>query len=160
MPAFVMDDVLVLGAALLLVAAAVWDVRCYRIPNALCAGLAALFLGHAAAAGPPFPFLSLVIAVLVFGAGSVMFARGLLGGGDVKLLAAAVVWIPSASVPAQIGAVFIAGGVLALMLLAVRGILRRVSANTDTLPRVLHDQAPVPYGVAIAAGTLLYLPLI
>lgn len=156
-----MDDVFLMAAAMLLVAAAAWDARSYRIPNAVCAGLAALFVVRAMAEGPPFPLLPVIIATGVFAAGCVLFARGLLGGGDVKLLAAAVLWIPSSSVLAQISAVLISGGVLALMLLAARRIVRRFTALADAgnLPRVLRDHAPVPYGVAIAAGTLPYLPL-
>lgn len=157
-----MNIVFAAAASALLVAAAAWDVWSYRIPNAICAGLAVLFLVQAMILGPPFPFLHLVPAALAFAVGLILFARNLMGGGDVKLLAAAVLWIPPVLVPAQIAAVTIIGSVLAVLLLAIRGIARRVAVATgavDALPLLLQDEAPVPYGVAIAVGTLAYLPM-
>lgn len=157
-----MNDVFLIAASALFVAAAAWDVRSYRIPNAICAGLAGLFVVRALAVGPPFPFPHLILAALAFAVGLVLYARDLLGGGDVKLLAAAVLWIPPALVPAQITWVAISGAVLAILLLAARGIAQRftgASGGEGTLPLLLRHNAPVPYGVAIAAGTLVYLPM-
>ena len=157
-----MNDVFLVAASALLVAAAAWDVRCYRIPNAICASLAMLFVIRAAAAGPPFPVQHLIPAALAFAVGLVLFARDLMGGGDVKLLAAAVLWIPPALVPAQITSVALAGAALAVLLLAARGIMSHVAVGrggVGPLPLLLQNKAPVPYGVAIAAGTLAFMPM-
>lgn len=157
-----MSDLFLLGAAGLLTAAALSDVRCYRIPNTLCAALALLFVIRAISAGPPFPFTHVIPAALIFAFGLVLFARNLMGGGDVKLLAAAVLWIPPALVPAQITAIAVSGAVLALLLLLARGIARRsafAEGGEGELPPLLQDKAPVPYGVAIAVGTIANLPV-
>lgn len=157
-----MNDLFCLGAAGLLTAAAISDVRCYRIPNTLCAALALLFVLAAILAGPPFPFTNLIPAALAFAVGLLLFARNLMGGGDVKLLAAAVLWIPPALVPQQIVGIAAAGAVLALLLLLARRIARRgalAAGGEAELPLLLQDDAPVPYGVAIAVGTLAYLPM-
>ncbi|HYH17741.1 MAG TPA: prepilin peptidase [Azospirillum sp.] len=155
-----MTDLFLLGAAGLLMAAAISDVRCYRIPNTLCAALAVLFAVRAILAGPPFPFGHLIPATLVFAIGLVLFVRNLMGGGDVKLLAAAVLWIPPAFVLRQITGIALSGAVLALLLLLARGIARHGAfARDGDLPLLLQDKAPVPYGVAIALGTIAYLPV-
>ncbi|WP_448187735.1 A24 family peptidase [Azospirillum sp. sgz301742] len=157
-----MNELFLIAASALLVVAAAWDVRSYRIPNTICAGLAVLFVFRSLAIGPPFPFSHLVTAALAFAAGFVLFARNLMGGGDVKLLAAAVLWIPPALVPAQITWMAMAGGVFAALLLAARGVAQRfavASGGEGALPLLLQHNAPVPYGVAIAVGTLAYLPM-
>jgi prepilin peptidase CpaA len=137
-----------------LVAAAVFDVRERRIPNACCLGLAlagllrlflAVFLSENGPVGPILGDLALTLAVFLAGAG--LFAAGALGGGDVKLLAAACLWLGGAHVPEFLLATALAGGVLATAKLAER----RLSA---TEPRI----AGLPYGLAIAAGGLAAAP--
>jgi len=157
-----MNELFLIGASALLVAAAVCDVRSYRIPNVLCGGLALLFAVRAVALGAPYPLMHLPVAALVFVVCMVLFCRGLMGGGDVKLLAAAVLWIPPALVPAQILAVSVAGALIAVLLLLVRRTARTgilAGAGGGTPHAAFQDDAPVPYGVAIAIGTIAYLPL-
>ena len=65
------------------------------IPNGLILGLCILWPLHLATA--PLPTLAAsggaaLCAAAVFVAGAVLFSRGLIGGGDVKLLAAASLW--------------------------------------------------------------------
>ena len=56
-------------------------------------------------------------ALAVFLVGAVLFARGWLGGGDVKLLTAATLWAGPAGTPALLVLTGVLGGVLALFLL-------------------------------------------
>ena len=65
---------------------------------------------------------------------------GLLGGGDVKLAAAASFFVPAGEVPTLLLDIALAGGVLCLVYLAIGRGAHRV-------------HAPVPYGVAISAVT-------
>src|SRR5690242_2681808 len=77
--------------------AALHDLRFYLIPNRFCAAIAASF-GLFAAGGLPAAEIGAVLAagIGLFAAGAILFARGLLGGGDVKLLAAVALWAPPA----------------------------------------------------------------
>lgn len=131
-----------------LVWAAATDIQERRIPNIqplLILGLFGvlaswrLLAGDTIASAAAWPFLA---ALLVFAFGAVLFALRLMGGGDVKLMAAvALIAGPALSAPFVVY-VTIAGGVVALATL-LHGHLKSVSA----------DGAPkVPYGVAIMAG--------
>src|SRR5271166_7143144 len=91
------------GFAGLMATAALEDCRRLIIPNGLVLGLCALWPLHLATA----PMLSLpaagsaaICAAAVFVVGALLFSRGLIGGGDVKLLAAATLWAgPGATLP-------------------------------------------------------------
>ena len=148
---------LVLLAGLLLVAA--WrDLRTLRIGNELSLGIAALF-GVWAVAGwlagelsPLFLGTSVACAAGLFGVGAVAFANGMIGGGDVKLLAAVGLFAGPAHVVDFMLVTALVGGVLGLALLAGAPI-RPVSSRGDaTLRNRLRSR--VPYGPAIAAGGL------
>jgi prepilin peptidase CpaA len=78
----------------LLIATILGDLRNLRIPNAYSLiGLAVFAAG--VLAWPPQDLISrLIVAVLVFLAGYAGFARGLVGGGDVKILAVLMLFIP------------------------------------------------------------------
>ena len=141
-------DILTLAAIGLFVAAAVVDGRSRRIPNPLPLGLALLGLlriaaGLAAGAGFGAAALDLAAAAAVFLAGAVAFRFRLLGGGDVKLIAAAALWLGAAALGPFLLATALAGGGLAIGFLLVR------YARPDGLA------AGLPYGIAIAAGGIL-----
>ena len=88
-----LDRLAVTGFALLLVLAALFDARELRIPNRVCLGIVALFPLHAAVASPPLDWVvAVALAAAVFAVGAGLYASERLGGGDVKLLAAASLW--------------------------------------------------------------------
>ncbi len=72
-----------------------------------------------------------------------MFAAGLLGGGDVKLLAAGSLWLGATGTGGFLMVTVLAGGLLALVFLALR-LARRDGPETA-----------LPYGVAIATAGIL-----
>jgi prepilin peptidase CpaA len=84
--------------------------------------------------------------------GSALFFAGIWGGGDVKLTAAVGVWVGWAGVPDFLLFMALAGGALALLILALRPARR-------LLPWLAAERG-VPYGVAIAAAGLLVPPAI
>lgn len=143
-------------------AAALWDVRQRRVPNQLNLGLAAagvlVGLAHGGLVGS---VAGIVVGLLLLVA---PFARGWLGAGDVKLLAAVGAWLgPERTVYCALAAAVV-GGVLALGLLARLGpgYRRAVATNlrlavyTRSMPEVeqrTDDQCP-PYAVAIGLGAL------
>lgn len=97
-------------------------------------------------------------ALAVFLGGAVLFARGWLGGGDVKLLAAATLWAGAPLTLALLVATAILGGVLALILLSPFGRLALAARSLLGPPALAeaHGPAvPVPYGVAIAGAGLI-----
>lgn len=134
--------------ALLLVVAAIGDARRFVIPNWLCAAVALLSLPYWWAAGAPFwpgYALQAAFAVAVFAFFAALFAAGLMGGGDVKLLAALALWLPVGRFAEMMVFVALFGGALTLGLLA-RHRLRRRPGRPE-----------IPYGLAIVAGAALIL---
>lgn len=141
-----MQAVFTLAAVGLFAAAAVTDTRSRRIPNVLPAGLALLGLARMAAAlaaGAGGIWADVAAAAAIFGLGAVAFRFGLLGGGDAKLLAAAVLWLGAAALGPFLLATALAGGLLAVGFLLARPL------------RWTGAAAGLPYGVAIAAGGIL-----
>lgn len=127
----------------LLLAAAVSDLRSFHIPNAIPIALATVvgvlaILGHAAV-----PWQSALAAgATAFIAGFALFAVGIWGGGDAKLLAAASLWTGFAAMPRFLAVMVLAGGVVAAAVL----VRRRLGGPSAA--------AGVPYGIAIAAAGL------
>ena len=78
----------------LMIVAAMTDVTSYRIPNWLTALIAVLFFPMAWATGMPVAEFGWHIAagLILFVMGYLMFAVGIFGGGDAKLMAAAGLW--------------------------------------------------------------------
>jgi len=146
----------------LLIYAACSDVARLIIPNWVSLAMLAAFPVFALAAGMPLREFGLHLA---FGAGALvvgyfMFAANVIGGGDAKLFAAATVWTGFvAFIPFLFGTV-IAGGILALALLAARQFVAQAETNLPFVNRLLTGQSGIPYGVAIMAGGLLAIPSI
>lgn len=81
-----------------------------------------------------------------------------MGGGDLKLLSALCLWTGLSNMLTFLVAVAIAGGILSLLLLLARYAIARMEIeNPDRIPRALQKDGPVPYGVAIAAGTIFLM---
>jgi prepilin peptidase CpaA len=146
-------------------ALAVNDVATFRIPNWANAGVAVgflLFAGIATLAGAQLPWLlHLAAGAAVFAGGIVLFQLRAMGGGDVKLLAAAALWVGwGVGLLTFLVYVGLAGGALVLLLLILRRNLMMtlvwVSPRLpQSWPRVLTHGEKVPYGVAIAIGAIV-----
>src|SRR4051794_41205399 len=96
--------------------AAFEDFRRLTIPNLLPVLLCAAWPLYVAAAPTLGGVLSAVgVALAVFLAGAVLFARGWLGGGDVKLLSAATLWAGASQTLGLLLVTGVLGGVLALI---------------------------------------------
>ena len=150
--------VLLMQAAL--VYAALRDLVSFQIPNWLSLAIAADFLA-AALAGPTVLsdigwHLSAGLAALAVGA--LLFWRGMIGGGDAKLLAACAVWAGWSGFVPFILAVTVLGGVLTVLIV----IFRRAEltgrwAGRAWIRRLHSGEKGVPYGVAIGLGGLVTL---
>lgn len=99
-----------------------------------------------------------LLALGTFAAGFVIYILRLMGGGDVKLLAACALWVGLDGMFDYLGAVALIGGALALALWLARILIGKFPAlgpAPEKTPRLLKPGAPVPYGLAIA-GVFLY----
>ena len=131
--------------ALLLIGAAVSDIKSRTISNGLNLAIALLAVPFWWASGlslwPDMP-LQIGIAALVFGAFAIAFAMGAMGGGDVKMLGALALWLPWQALALLLVIMSIAGGVITTAML----VRQRLRGGTERLE--------IPYGVAIAFGGL------
>lgn len=136
--------------------AAASDAVTLRIPNALIVYLLAGYAATVALTAPGWTHLaaSAAVGLAVLAAGGLLFARGWMGGGDVKLLAVTALWLGPAATPALMLLTAIAGGVLTLMLVACRalGAHRLVG---DRIAALHPPMDRVPYGIAISAAAIV-----
>jgi len=157
-----MAAILPAGLAMLL-AAALHDVAFRTVPTMLATVLACCGAALRLSAGDLLP--GLAAAALVFAAALLCWLRGWMGGGDVKLLAAAALLVAPVQVPLMLVSVSIAGGCLALPYLAGRHRLvaprpaaaaRRPAGLAARILRAerwrLGRGGPLPYAVAIGVG--------
>ena len=170
----------VLAVLLMLVlAAAVYDVRYRRIPNWLTVAgvLLGLGLNGFLDQGRPGLFVSSLLGLaMAFGVYFVLYALRAMGAGDVKLMAAvgAVVgwpdWFGIFIVTAIIG------GIMALILVAARGRIKKTFWNVAFILTELKGGRPaymrreeldvknpkalgLPHGAVIAVGTIFFLAM-
>jgi prepilin peptidase CpaA len=153
-----------LAAALALVfpavviAAALRDATSYTIPNWMSLALVAAFPPAALALGMPLTALGLHLAIGVAAlfVGMAMFALRWIGGGDAKLFAAAALWLGWPAVLPYLAVTGMAGGALAVGLLALRSVWLRplVLGGPRWFARLAEPDEAVPYGLAIAVGAL------
>jgi prepilin peptidase CpaA len=143
-----------------LVAAAASDLWCYQIPNSLSAALLASFALIALSVPGAVVVDHLLAGVAVFGLTTLLFAAGLCGGGDVKLLGATALWMGWSNLPDFLLLMALIGAALALSLLLARRLARStVLVTTGARARRLFSKdAGVPYGVAIALAGLAMVP--
>ncbi len=141
-------EILLIGLAVLLLVAAVIDVRTFTISNRLNLTVALLApLYWLSTSLPLWPGVGIQLAagagVFVLLAGA--FYAGMMGGGDVKLAAALALWFQPASIIKFLLLTSVAGGVLTLGIVAFHRLKRR------------EGRPEIPYGVAIAFGGLAIL---
>lgn len=139
---------------LLLVLAAIEDVWRLEINDWVCGAVAAGAFLAVAMNGPAGElWQNLLLFAAVLGIGTLLFVRGWMGGGDVKLLAACALWFNLDLGWKMLVAVAIAGGLETLLVMLIRvlpwppSLRKRIAA--------LQVGEGIPYGVAIGAGVAL-----
>ena len=141
--------------------AAANDLFTMKIPNRISIALIGGFVAVALLTRMPLETFGIHLACAfgVLALTFTLFAFGLLGGGDAKLMAAGALWMGGEHIIEFVLLVTIFGGVLCL---AILGYRRVVPANTLPLPewaeRLHTAGGPVPYGIAIAAAGLMLFP--
>lgn len=141
--------VILLGLlVLILVSAGIEDARIREISNWKNAAIALLALPWWVAMGlSPWPDMAiqLGIALGVFALFAAAFHFSMMGGGDVKMIAALALWFPFDKLVSLIVIMSLVGGALTLVMLIDKWIRRR------------SEQPEIPYGIAIAIAALLTL---
>ena len=150
------------GATGLLVVAALHDFAFRTVPNWVSG--AVLVLGIAAAGLDRHLLYSLTSAAILFILAALCWRRGLMGGGDVKLLAASAALLPIGNRIEFLLLVAICGGFVAVVYLALQALIRKPSRTKpqSMVGRILRAErwrvarrGSLPYASAIAAGALL-----
>jgi len=153
--------------ALLLIVGALHDVAARTIPNWVSIGL--FVLGVLLRLLDSSLLMGLSMGLVVFAVAVFCWRRGWLGGGDVKLLAAAAIFVPPTHVADLMIAVTLFGGVVGLIYLFARlisyGRAPRAGMRPQSLlarivrveRRRLSRGGPLPYASAIAAGTIFII---
>ena len=137
----------------LLVLAAEHDAREYRIPNRICLAIVLLYPVHVLSAVQPVDWLGgAAVAAAVFAVGTALFVLRTMGGGDVKMMAAAALWAGPGMVFEFLVLTAFAGGAMAvLMVTPLRFGLAIAAESAGRLglrDALLRDV--LPYGIAIA----------
>ncbi|RKP50609.1 A24 family peptidase [Trinickia fusca] len=137
------------AACAVLLALSLTDLRARRLPNPLVAAFGVLYAVHAWSVATPWTVLVQHIATAFagFALGACLHAAGRLGGGDVKLASALLLWVGAHGAMPMFVLVSLAGLVVALVGLAVDRFV-------PALPfaRLWSARRGVPYGVALAIG--------
>jgi prepilin peptidase CpaA len=166
-------DVRLLALFALLGVAAVSDWRSYRIPNWLTFGGALFALVHATlAARTPTAGALAALGGLGVGLAAMLpfYALGIMGAGDVKLMAMAGAFLGPQQTLTAVLCTFVAGGVAALAFAIHRRRLGHMLANVKAAAQGMAASSiagirptagvhaglsvgKLPYGICIAAGT-------
>ncbi len=138
-----LSDIFGILLAVLLLMAAWSDLRTRTIPNELNAVIALLAIGWWWVSGEslwPDIALRLALALGTFALFAGLFLLRMMGGGDVKMIAAIALWLPFDALVTMLIVMAITGGIITLAML----IRRKFRPNDQSIE--------VPYGVAIAIG--------
>lgn len=144
-----------------LVHSAVSDVLSLRIRNWVLALGAGAFLPIALASGMPAAEIATAIAasMAVLAGGFLLFALNIVGGGDAKLAAVAVLWCGAGQAIPFLSNAALLGGVLAIALIVLRRVLRGFSGDKIlTIASLQEGRRELPYGVALALAGFSVLP--
>lgn len=172
-----MQTTVVAAAIGVLVIIAYGDLRTRCIPNSLTVAIAILGLARMALTDDPTAAArTFGASAVVFGAAFLLFWRGVLGGGDAKLVTAMALVVGSQELLQFLFVMVICGGGLALAILSrdqlhhhrdrrhsqsVRQVKIRFAADSEE-PTAGSARSTVPYAVAITTAgvfTLLLKPL-
>ena len=149
--------VLLLGIGILTVVA-YGDIRTRRIPNELVIGILTLAAFRIALSGDATSALyTLVAGGALFVATFLLFWRGLLGGGDVKLMVATGFLIGYHDVLGFLFVMSVSGGLMAVAILAGDRLRGRLAATSAQEPQERPARLTVPYGAAISAAGIITL---
>jgi prepilin peptidase CpaA len=143
---------LLIVLACAMIAAAAEDAARLRISNLTVLVVLLGAIAAALIAGPSWGlWQNLAVFVIILALGTAAFSARWLGGGDVKLFAAAALWFDFSSALTFVVLVLLSGGVVAAGYVLARPF-RPVPAGGKWARRI-------PYGIAIAVGAIAMILL-
>lgn len=138
------------------VAATAEDLWRRRVSNVTTLGaLVAGVTAHSVLSGWSGAWNSLLGALIGFLAFLIFFVLGGMGGGDIKLMAGFGAIVGMEHILAAVVLTGLAGGVMALVFLAVRKLRRLAKRTSRGQPEMPDRKAMIPYAPAISLGMLL-----
>ena len=157
-------EIILLGsqvATLLVVLyAAVNDVRFLRIPNWTVLAVLGLFAVSVVASGGAGLKVALIGGTVLFVITAVLYVLRVFGGGDAKMIAALGLWLGLADLPAFLMVMSLSGALLAVVALVLKKtgwagkLVNKWNLKDGWLVALSEGRGVVPYGVAIAVGTV------
>jgi prepilin peptidase CpaA len=141
--------------------AAFSDLLTMTIPNRRSIVLLASFFVIAPLSGLPWQEFGMHFAAagMVFAACFTLFAFGIMGGGDAKILTASAVWFGfNPSLVAYLSYVSVLGGFLSILILMLRANYDLILVSRVPIPQTMLHAKKVPYGIAIGAAAFLAFP--
>jgi len=161
---FLIESLTFAGLAMLLYAA-LHDIGFRTVPDCVSVALLVVGICWRLADRPAMLMPSAAITLAMLLLTYWLWRRGWMGGGDVKLLTAAAMFVPPWLVPQLIIGTALAGGILAVFYFIGGVVVKRPRAANrpaNFVARVLRCEqwrlsrrGPLPYATAIAAGGLL-----
>lgn len=149
----------------LMIVAAMTDVASLRIPNWLTGLIAVLFFPMALLTGMPLAEFGwhMLAGFILFFAGYALFAAGLFGGGDAKLMAAAGLWFGTQHTLPFLVLTAVAGGALAVgmgiwAMAMMEFEIHEEKPAVKFLDRFRKLTPKLPYGFAFAIGAIMAFP--
>ncbi|MGB3809130.1 MAG: prepilin peptidase [Parvibaculum sp.] len=137
------------------------DLTTMTIPNWLTLALVLAFCIFAPLVAMPLSEIGMHVGVAfaVLLVGMAFFAKGWIGGGDAKLMAATALWVGWSQALPYFVVASLLGGALTMLILGFRKLpLPAMLVRQQWLSR-LHDRGEgVPYGMALAAAALIIFP--
>lgn len=139
--------------------AALIDIETLTIPNWLNGWLAFLFVPAVIIAAPGWDVAGwhLLVGAIAFVVSVGLFFLGVYGGGDAKLIPAVLLWLGPAGVAPFLVATAIAGGILTVLILMLRGLVPK-GVTPGFGVATFEDRKGIPYGVAITTGAFFAAP--
>ena len=130
-----------------LAAGAIEDMVRLRISNLTCAAITVLAIIAMLVTGPTWSlWQNLLVFAAILAVGTLAFSAGIIGGGDVKFLAAVALWVPLKTAALLVAAIFLAGGAIALLAMLFWQFRKSGSSS---------KARQIPYGLAIALGATI-----
>ncbi|MCK0531158.1 A24 family peptidase [Sphingobium agri] len=155
-----MKDLILLAVSGVLLAAAIEDIARLRISNIFPLLILGLFVPWVAVTGWENDiWQNGTLFLAVFALGCLLFGMRWMGGGDVKLLAACALWFDWGAALPWFVYVTVGGGLLALLIMVGRRMVPKAVREGSSLA-IFAAGGPIPYGVAIAAGTVMALYMV
>lgn len=145
----------------MVVLAGIGDFLTMRIPNWLTGAIALAVFPMAWLAGMPFEVFQwhLATGTVVLAIGFGLFAGGVIGGGDAKLMAAVALWMGWPQIIPFLVIMGLAGGALAILMKLWQFVrIEHEVKDVGWLKQVIRTDLDLPYGAAIAAGCVVAYP--